>query len=348
MSPLSAIPLVDEPTVPDPGALRRVEALPPELVEASREVLHTHARSFTLASWFLPRACRDEAAVVYALCRLIDDTADEADDLEVARRDLAQLDAELAGTEPARPLVAAFRLLEALRGVPTAAARELITGVATDLSPVRVADDRELLRYCYRVAGTVGLMMCGVLGVTEARALPYAVDLGLGMQLSNICRDVKEDAAMGRVYLPASRLEAHGSSTQAVLEGTARPEAVSAVVDELLALAEHCYARARLGMRDIPFRPRLAILVASRVYRAIGLRLQRVHGSDPLHGRTVVPRLGKLREVCLALLSAFHPVILGLVEGRDPGGAHQRHLVGLRGLPALVAAAGDARAPEAP
>ncbi len=308
-------------------------SLPAELIEASREVLHTHARSFTLASWFLPSRSKDEAAVVYALCRLIDDTADEADDLETAKRDLAALDRELEGRAPARPLVAAYRLLDELRGVPVQAARELITGVATDLSPVRVADDRELLRYCYRVAGTVGLMMNGVIGVTEPRAVPFAIDLGLGMQLSNICRDVKEDAAMGRVYLPATRLEAHGSSTQEVLDGTAPVEAVSAVVDELLDLAEHCYSRARLGMRDIPFRPRLAILVASRVYRAIGLRLRRVHGSNPLHGRTVVPPLGKARAVLMALLSACHPVVLGLIEGRDPGGAHQRHLAGLPGVP---------------
>lgn len=344
MSLSPAVPLQDPRATPALAG----DALPAELVEACRQVLHTHARSFTLASWFLPRARRDEAAVVYALCRLIDDTADEAEDLDVARRDLAALDRELAGEAPARPLVAAFRLLGELRGVPTEAARELITGVATDLTPVRVADDRELLRYCYRVAGTVGLMMCGVLGVTERRALTYAVDLGLAMQLTNICRDVREDAAMGRVYLPAERLAAHGTSSAEVLAGTAPREAVRAVVDELLELAEHCYVRARLGMHDIPFRPRLAILVASRVYRAIGLRLQRVHASDPLHGRTVVPRAGKVREVLLALLGAFHPVILGLVEGRDPGGAHQRHLQDLRGMPPLDARAARPTPSEAP
>ena len=88
-------------------------------------------------------------------------------------------------------------------------------------------------------------------------------------------------------------------------------------------------------MRDIPFRPRLAILVASRVYRAIGLRLLRVHDANPLHGRTVVPSSGKLLAVMSALASALNPVILGLFAGSDPGGAHQRHLVGLRGMPTL-------------
>ena len=123
------------------------------------------------------------------------------------------------------------------------------------------------------------------------------------MQLTNICRDVREDAAMGRVYLPASRLRAVGVDPDDLVRGRADREAVARVVVDLLELAERYYASADAGMRYIPARPRLAILVASRVYRAIGRRLLHRHAADALHGRTVVPAGSKLVLVVAAVLT---------------------------------------------
>lgn len=190
-----------------------------------------------------------------------------------------------------------------------------------------MADDAELVRYCYRVASTVGLMMCGVLGVRCREALPHAIDLGIAMQLTNICRDVAEDAARGRVYLPAERLRSAGIDPEDVVRGTADPERVASVVRSVLALADRYYRSADGGMRDIPWRFRPAILVASRTYRAIGVRLRR---RRPTAGRTVVPWPEKLAWSAAAVAASLRPAILGIT----PRWAHDRALhQALRGLP---------------
>ena len=298
-----------------------------EVVRESRRILSTHSRSFDWAARFLPPERRDAAAVVYAFCRTVDDVADEAVDAETAGERLTRIEAELVGKKDERPLVQGFRRVCRRRSIDLAYPRELIRGVESDLGPVRIASDRELLRYCYRVAGTVGLMMAPLLGVSDQRALPHAIDLGIAMQLTNICRDVLEDAENGRVYLPRERLDAVGSSQSAILDGRADRDAVASVVGDILELAEPYYESGQRGMRYIPRRSRLAIMVASRVYRAIGLKL-RDNGCDALAGRTIVGPLGKLRRVLRATLRFFNPF------ARSDRGRHEHRLHRpLAGLP---------------
>ena len=273
----------------------------------ARAVMAQHARSFTLAARLLPAASRDDAARIYTFCRYVDDLADEAPDPDVARRDLSLVREALAGNaRPDRPTAAWLEVADR-RGIPTHAALDLVDGILSDLDPVCVADDAELVRYGYHVAGTVGLMMCGVLGVRDPHAWRHAIDLGVAMQITNICRDVKEDAARGRVYLPSTRLEAAGTSARELLEGGAPAPAVAQVVRELLELADRYYRSADDGMSAIPLRSRAAIVVASRVYRAIGVRLLRRHGGDPLHGRTVVPTPARLAWLLAGLGALTRP-----------------------------------------
>jgi phytoene synthase len=170
----------------------------------------------------------------------------------------------------------------------------------SDLDLVRIQSDRDLVRYCYRAAGTVGLMMCAVLGVRDPRAWRHAVDLGIAMQLTNISRDVLEDAQAGRVYLPAERLSAYGVTPEEVVDGQADAGAISLVVEDVLVLAEGYYQSGDAGMRFLPTRARWAILVASRLYRGIGRRLRRRQQSNPLLGRVVVPWFEKVALVTRA------------------------------------------------
>lgn len=289
-----------------------------QVVAESRATLARHARTFDLAGWFLPPERLDEAAVVYAFCRLVDDVVDLARTPEAGLSGLAAIERELAGAAPARPLVACYRDLLAGWGVPLEVARELIAGVRSDAGPVALADDAALLRYCYQVAGTVGLMMCGVIGAHDRKARPFALDLGIAMQITNIARDVAEDAGLGRVYVPATRLQAAGTSGPELLAGTASRAGVAQAVLELIEVAERYYASAEIGLRFIPWRSRLAILVASRVYRAIGLRL-RSRGGDALAGRTVVPGPWKAVWTAAALLGFARGVIWPSFESHDPG-----------------------------
>lgn len=257
----------------------------PAAVGEGRALLQRHARSFRIAARVLGEEQADDAAIAYGFCRVADDAVDEAPDAEAAAAAIAALRAELAGEQPARPLVAAWLEMAARRGIPVAAAEHLLVAIAGDVGAVRMDDDRALLRYAYGVAGTVGLMMAPILGATAREARSHAVDLGIAMQLTNIARDVAEDARRGRVYLPTTRLRAHGVEPEDVLRGVVPAAAV--VASELVSLAEPYYASARAAAVWLPWRGRLAMLLASYLYRAIGHAVVR-RGVAALEGRTVL------------------------------------------------------------
>lgn len=246
-----------------------------EVTYEAAGVLARHSSTFRWASYFLPKEDRRDATLLYAVCRLIDDTADETTSSERARRKLNRLRAEITGRAGPRPVVKSFLMMARRRDMELQPVLELIEGVGSDLAAVRIQTDAELVRYCYRVAGTVGLMMCSVMGVEDREARPHAIDLGVAMQLTNICRDVVEDAGRDRVYLPADRLRKVGVDQDQIASRNFDVHALGSVVKDVLALADVYYDSADAGMWAIPWRARFGILVASRVYRSIGVRLRR-------------------------------------------------------------------------
>lgn len=291
-----------EPLAPSTQSPRLVRM--DQLVAESEAVLRRHARSFRWAAPFLPVDARRDAAVTYAFCRYIDDVVDERDSDESANRELDAIARELRGETVARPLVAAYQEIERRRGIPQRAALDLLEGMQFDMRHVRVADDADLALYCYRVAGVVGLMMAPILGTTQPVALQHAVDLGIGMQLTNISRDVGEDARRDRVYLPATRLFAVGTSSDAVATGDAPAPAVHSVVRSLLDDAEAYYASGLRGLSYLPFRARIGIAVASKLYRAIGFRVRGLR-ERALEQRAIVSPWRKVTWVAVALLETL-------------------------------------------
>jgi phytoene synthase len=302
----------------------------PALLAECHTIMRRHAKSFSRAARFLPRRLHDPVAVLYAFCRIADDSVDLAETPAAARAAADLLIAELDDTCPARPVVRAFKRWVDTRPLARLAAHELVRGIASDVGRVRMDTDADLLRYAYRVAGTVGLMMCSVFGVDDVDAQAFAIDLGIAMQLTNICRDVKEDAANDRVYLPRERLEKVGTSPDALVEGRAAATAIAPVVLDLLALADHYYASAERGMPYLPAEARTAILAASRLYQAIGFEL-RLIGGDALRGRAVVPRGMKAWHVARALRTAAMIAVDPMPRGEHDHTLH-RHLTGLPGI----------------
>lgn len=293
-------------------------SLDEQVVNDAQVVLAHHAKSFRLASLFLPADRANDAAVVYQFCRLVDDAVDEAASKHEARQNIDAIAKELRGEAPPRIEVASYLAVCHRLSIPMEAATALMEGVYSDLGTVRLQTDADLARYSYQVAGVVGRMMCGVLGVTSDKAIPHAIDLGIAMQITNICRDVLEDAQRDRIYLPNDRLKQHGIKENDLVQNTVPGKQLIPVVLQLLSLAEVCYQRGRAGMHYIPFRTRVAILIASRVYRAIGIKLQRKHNGNPLHGRTIVSKMGKFWQVFRGILDAFHPVTLGWMSVKIP------------------------------
>ena len=280
-------------------------------VNAARAVIAQHGKSFTLASWFLPAAVADDAAMVYRLCRAVDDAVDEANDTVEAATLLECLRRQLSGAVPASTVVASYLEVQSRLNIPPSAMTTLIGGVQSDIGQVRIESTQELLAYAYRVAGVVGRMMVGILRVKDPKAVQYAVDLGMAMQLTNICRDVLEDARRDRVYLPKDIVERHGFSSDDIIDRSVPAPRLAGVVDDILDLAETLYGRATFGLRFIPFRSRLGIFCALSLYRAIGLKLKKVHDSDPFHGRTVLTKSEKAL-ICLKTLMSTWRLLPGI------------------------------------
>ena len=294
---------------------------------AAVAVMARHGKSFRFASWFLPKAVTADAAVVYRFCRAVDDSVDEAPSVEHARHALSEIKRQYHQEVPSHPAMLSFLEVQQRCGIPHQAVVHLLQGARYDLGAVQIQTLSELMTYAYKVAGVVGEMMCGVLRVRSPAAVSHAIDLGMAMQLTNICRDVCEDAQLGRVYLPRDILERHGLCPDSLIK-KGNSAGLQPVVDEILSLAEHLYQRAKHGLRYIPFRSRVGILIALRIYRAIGRKLQRRHGSDPSHGRTVVTIAEKIGQCVVALCEALTPTVLGVgrsapetvMRAKTPGG----------------------------
>lgn len=238
-------------------------------LEAALAVLRGQGKTFHLAGRLLGRRHGARAALLYGFCRHVDNLADEASDPQAAKASLAAVRLALESGQACDPWTEGLLSLRASARLPMAPALALLDGMEADLLEVRVPDEAALLRYAYRVAGTVGLMMCAVLDVHDPRARPFAVDLGIAMQLTNIARDVGEDARMGRRYVPASWigevLPTAIADPDLALQGR-----LKRATRRLLATADRYYVSGEAGLGFLPLRARLAILAAARMYRAIG------------------------------------------------------------------------------
>lgn len=298
-----------EPGVaPAPGDARRASSAElaaggeggedPRGVDLARRTIAHHSRSFALASRLLDRRTRDQAAIVYTFCRWVDDAVDEPDgDARVALTRLYhQLDQVYAGTAE-EPVLGAFAEIVRVREIPRQYPGELLAGMTMDVIGTRYLRLEHLHRYAFRVAGVVGLMMCHVFGVRDDDALVPAARLGVAMQLTNVCRDISEDWARGRCYLPDDLLAAHGAEGLADEIGGALPRsalpAIARVVRELLALADDHYRAAAAGIPALPWRAALAVRAASSIYAAIGGVIAS-RGHDVTAPRAVVSRTTKL------------------------------------------------------
>jgi phytoene synthase len=272
------------------------------------------ARTFYYGSLFLPAEKRRATWALYAFCRIADDIADERDLYPDPLAALQRWRQALLDAYAGRPRGAVMRAWAdtlARYPIPLQPALDLLSGVEMDIAGASFARFDDLQRYCYQVAGVVGLLMAPVLGyragTDDEAALAAAVDLGIAMQLTNILRDLAEDAARGRVYLPADELAAFGYS-RAELERGAITPAFFRLMRYQIARAEAYYARGLRGVRLLDPDARLAIALSGSLYRAILRRIaqrpqqvfaRRIHLSTPaklamLPGVWAKTRLGAL------------------------------------------------------
>lgn len=232
-----------------------------------------HGKSFWFASLFLPRQVASDAARLYAFCRRMDDLADIAVTQE-KREVLAKVRQDLQRSVSSDPVVADFLELAQQYDLPMDAADWLIGTFLEDAEiSLLIEDERQLIRYCYGVAGTVGLMMSPILGADRSRAGAAAIHLGIAMQMTNIARDVLEDSVEGRRYLPGAWVR--NVLPQAMITTAESRLEITSAVKRLLDLADEFYSAAAAGFPLIPFRSRRGIAIAAAIYREIGVVLRK-------------------------------------------------------------------------
>jgi 15-cis-phytoene synthase len=298
---------------------RPAETAAADLAACDAAIRH-HSRSFYAASRLLPARIRDAVAATYAFCRAADDAVDDPGTGAAARTRHAEtrrrLDRIYRGETVDTASGRAFARVVAAAGIPRGEPDALLDGMAQDLDPVRIPDENALLLYCYRAAGVVGRMMSRIMGRDDPEALDRAVHLGIAMQLTNIARDVGEDARRDRVYLPCVWLAEAGGSADDVL--AARPSApVRRATHRVLALAEAYYGSGIAGIGMLPPSCRPAILSAALLYRAIGRRVAARDG-DGVTGRVRVSTTRKAALIAVAAARcALDPRLRGRAERPD-------------------------------
>ncbi len=266
-----------------------------------RELLRGGSRSFFAASFLLPRDIAGPASALYAFCRVADDLVDCGDGARGLDELRDRLQRIYDGTPVDHPADRAFAAVVEQMAIPAILPEALLDGFDWDVSGRRYDDLSALIDYSARVAGTVGAMMTLVMGRREASVLARACDLGVAMQLTNIARDVGEDAANGRLYLPRTWLVEAGIDPDAWLREPVFSPALAGVVARLLATAERLYRRATAGIRELPLACRPGIHAARLLYAEIGNQLAR-DGLDSVNRRAVVPFSRKL-TLCLRALA---------------------------------------------
>ena len=282
----------------------------PRDLEHCRDVIRTGSLSFHAASKLLPASVRDPALALYAFCRLADDEVDEGDNKARAVIDLQErLELVYAGKPRNAPEDRAFAAVVADFDMPRALPEALLEGLAWDAVEKQYDSLADLRSYCARVASAVGAMMCVLMRVRDADALARACDLGVAMQLTNIARDVGEDARMGRIYLPLDWLREAGIEQDALLGSSHASPEVRAMVKRLLHDARGYYVRSEAGIAQLPMQARTGIYAARYIYAAIGHAVAR-NGFDSITHRGRTSKGQKLRLIGKSAARAAGSVIL--------------------------------------
>ncbi len=230
--------------------------------------IKSEGKSFYWASFFLPKKNRIAASRLYSICRYLDDVADNSK-LDTSS-EIKNIFNQIKENESSE-----INIFFKKKNINLGILKDLIDGLISDQQNVRITDEKELIDYSYKVAGTVGLMMLPIINTKDAEARKHAIDLGIAMQLTNIARDVYEDAKMNRLYLPKEWLGQ--VSVSDLIDNKLddqKKRLIELSIKNLIELSDKFYANGFSGMKFIPLRTRLAIFFAAKIYKGIGEKIK--------------------------------------------------------------------------
>ncbi len=231
--------------------------------------LKKEGKSFYWASMFLPKNSKKKAGTLYSICRYFDDIADKySEDQTIYLKNSIE---EIKTNKNNK-----VNIFLQKNEINNLIFIDLIEGLILDQKKIRIQNKEELIKYSYHVAGTVGLMMSKIIGVKNEKAERSAIDLGIGMQLTNIARDVYEDSKIKRIYLPANWIPDISLKNLNDLnkKSSEKDERISNAIHKVISLSDKFYENGFAGLKYIPLSTRLGIFIAANIYRGIGIKIK--------------------------------------------------------------------------
>ncbi len=276
-----------------------------------REKAQTSQSNFLASFRFLSAPQRDAMTILYAYCRELDDIVDDSRDPSIARTTLAWWRQDLAKAyqaqaTPEHPVNQALRSIHPIFRLPESELTDIINGMEMDLHHSRYATFDDLKYYCYRVAGVVGRLIARILGYTQDATLQYAETLGLALQLTNIIRDVGEDARMGRIYLPQDELAQFGVPENSILAAQPSPQ-FAALMQHQFNRARDTYRQAIALLPDADKKAQKAGLIMASIYYALLQEIERDGLANVLRYKIRIPNPRKMRIALKTWLFGFKP-----------------------------------------
>ena len=272
---------------------------------SSKNYLSIYAKSFNWAGFFLPKKTYKNCSYLYDFCRVIDNIADDEDEIEIKKMKFQKFVSDFKQKNFENPVIQNMWNIIHEFNISLEIIYDLFDGIESDIKQnVKIDTRKDLLIYCYRVAGTVGLMMAKILKVSKKQSLKSAIDLGIAMQLTNISRDVIEDSKKNRSYIDRNFEE----------------------INSTIQLADTFYENSFYSIREIPLCFRFSILVARRIYRKIGYKIlkKKTFENYSKSGKIYVSNFEKVLET---ILSIYDLIILSLLNKNDDQIEHDHLLI---------------------
>ena len=272
---------------------------------SSKNYLSIYAKSFNWAGFFLPKKTYKNCSYLYDFCRVIDNIADDEDEIEIKKMKFQKFVSDFRQKNFENPVIQNMWNIINEFNISLEIIYDLFDGIESDIKQnVKIDTRKDLLIYCYRVAGTVGLMMAKILKVSKKQSLKSAIDLGIAMQLTNISRDVIEDSKKNRCYINGNFEE----------------------INSTIKLADTFYKNSFYSIREIPLSFRFSILVARRIYRKIGYKIlkKKTFENYSKSGKIYVSNFEKVLET---ILSIYDLIILSLLNKNDDQIEHDHLLI---------------------
>ena len=272
---------------------------------SSKNYLSIYAKSFNWAGFFLPKKTYKNCSYLYDFCRVVDNIADDEGEIEIKKIKFQKFVSDFKQKNFENPIIQNMWNIINEFNISLEIIYDLFDGIESDIKQnVKIDTRKDLLIYCYRVAGTVGLMMAKILNVSKKQSLKSAIDLGIAMQLTNISRDVIEDSKKNRSYINGNFEE----------------------INSTIKLADTFYKNSFYSIREIPLSFRFSILVARRIYRKIGYKIlkKKTFENYSKSGKIYVSNFEKVLET---ILSIYDLIILSLLNKNDDQIEHDHLLI---------------------